>query len=48
MEGATAGSAITQPLVFLPFVSVAMDGLLTVVISQKLRFFVVGAGDLKR
>lgn len=47
MEGAAAGSGITWLLVFLPF-NVAIDGLLAVVMSQKLLFLAVGTGDRKR
>ena len=47
MEGAAAGSEMTWLLVFLPF-NVAMEGLLAVVMSQKLRFLAVGTGDRKR
>lgn len=47
MEGGSTGSDIMWVLVFLPF-SVWTDGLLAVVISQKLLFLVVGTGDRKR
>lgn len=44
MDGAATVSVLTWLLVFLPF-KVTTDGLLAVVISQKLRFFAVGAGE---
>lgn len=44
MDGAAACSVLTWLLVFLPF-KVTTDGLLAVVISQKLRFLAVGAGE---
>lgn len=47
IEGAAAGSEMTWLLVFLPF-KVATEGLLAVVMSQKLRFLAVGAGDRNR
>ena len=47
MEGGAIGSLTTWLRVFLPF-KVVTDGLLAVVMSQKLLFFAGGTGDLNR